>query len=390
MLLLAEEILAKKVPLVDVALLIFYSLPAIMALSFPFSSLVGSLMTVGKFTSSNEIIAFQASGISLKRIFIPVFIIGIVFSLFSFVMNDYYLPLGTMNFGRLYRKLLYSHPELEMESNSIKNYQESIMAAGKVGPEGVEKLFILDKEPEGNKRIITASEGRIDKTMEGVIGLILKDVVVHSVSKKDADRYSYTYADSMEYNILLKNISSAFRNPGPREMSSYDVYKEIEKKRQVLGNRREDNIYKAELSEFEYRHNYTSMVRQVYDGRITLENAKSTLDRLISQTSTARQRKVSDRSLQIYLIEFYKKFSIPFGCIPFIIFAFPVGLFTTRNGRSVGFGIGLFISIFYWGMLVAGQTLGIRSEFSPFLSMWIPNMVIMVLGVAAALVRVFR
>ena len=87
------------------------------------------------------------------------------------------------------------------------------------------------------------------------------------------------------------------------------------------------------------------------------------------------------------MMEFYKKFSIPFSCLPFILFAFPVGLFTRRSGKTVGFGIGLFISIFYWGLLVAGQTLGIRSDFSPFLSMWIPNLAILALAAAAFLVR---
>jgi len=57
---------------------------------------------------------------------------------------------------------------------------------------------------------------------------------VHTAGKKERDRYSYTVAERMSYNILLKNISTAFRSPGPREMSSYDVYREIRKKRSDL------------------------------------------------------------------------------------------------------------------------------------------------------------
>ena len=131
-LLLAEEILAKKVPLQDVFLIIIYSLPAIIALSFPFASLLGCLMAVGKLASANEMIAIQASGIPLRRVFLPLIVLGVVFSSASFVVNDYFLPLGTLNFGRLYRKLLYSHPELEMESYTVKNFQDSIIATGKV------------------------------------------------------------------------------------------------------------------------------------------------------------------------------------------------------------------------------------------------------------------
>ncbi len=386
-LLLAEEILAKKVPLQDVFLIIIYSLPAIIALSFPFASLVGCLMAVGKLASANEMIAIQASGIPLRRVFLPLIVLGVVFSSASFVVNDYFLPLGTLNFGRLYRKLLYSHPELEMESYTVKNFQDSIIATGKVDSRTVDGILIIDKEPDGGKRIITAGRARIDRTMEGVISLVLDDVTVHSVGKKEKQRYSYTFTERMSYNILLKNISSAFRNPGPREMSSYDVYREIRKKRGDLRLRSDENRIRAFIQEMEYRLTYDSVINRLYEGRITYDNGRNSLDRVLEQVYAARKRRVSDRSLQIYLIEFYKKFSIPFSCLTFIVFAFPVGLFTRRSGKTVGFGIGLFISIFYWGMLVAGQTLGIRAEFSPFLSMWLPNLVILILGGAAFIVR---
>ena len=54
------------------------------------------------------------------------------------------------------------------------------------------------------------------------------------------------------------------------------------------------------------------------------------------------------------------------------------------------FGIGLFVSIFYWSLLFAGQTLGIRMNFSPILSMWIPNMVIFTLGTIFMVLRFKR
>jgi len=54
---------------------------------------------------------------------------------------------------------------------------------------------------------------------------------------------------------------------------------------------------------------------------------------------------------------------------------------TRKSGRSVGFGLGLLISVVYWCLLVLGRTLGIRSGFNPFLTMWVPNLVIMIIGV---------
>ena len=390
MLLLAEEILSKKVPFQDVALLIIYSLPSIIALSFPFATLVGGLMAVGKFSSANEIIAFQASGISLFRIFLPFVVLSTCFTCVSFVMNDYYLPLSTMKFGRLYRKMLYSHPELEMESYSVKNFQESILATGKVEHDRINGLLIVDKEPDGNKRIISATSADIDKSIDGVISLRLNNVIVHAIDRKERDKYNYSTADSLTYNILLKNISLTFRNPGPREMSSIDVYTEIVKKRKDLDLRQNEKTENLFGFEYRYRQEYDAAINRLFAGEITYQNAQEALKRTLGELVAEKDRSIADRSLQLYLIEFYKKFSIPFGCLVFIFLAFPIGLFTKKSGRSMGFGIGLFVSIFYWGMMVAGQTLGIRSDFSPLLSMWIPNTVILILGGTVFLMRRIR
>ena len=154
LLLMAEEILTRNVPPLDVARLILYSMPAIVALSFPFGTLVGTLMAVGRFSSDNEIIAFRASGVPYRRLFAPLLILGVSFSLVSFVMNDYFLPLGTINFGRLYRELIFYNPELELEPFTVKNYQDATIVTGEVSGRQINDLVILDTTDQGERRIM--------------------------------------------------------------------------------------------------------------------------------------------------------------------------------------------------------------------------------------------
>ncbi|MDR0475748.1 MAG: LptF/LptG family permease, partial [Treponema sp.] len=94
-LLMAKEVLTKHVPFVQVALLILFSLPGVVAMSAPFASLVGMLMTVGRLTSDNEILVMLSSGISYRNIFLPAVLLGVVISLISFFANDVLLPAGT-------------------------------------------------------------------------------------------------------------------------------------------------------------------------------------------------------------------------------------------------------------------------------------------------------
>lgn len=391
LLLLAQDILAKHVSFPDVVLLVIYSLPAIIAISFPFASLVGALMAIGRLSSDNEILAMQASGISHARIFVPLVFLGMAFSIVSFVMNDYFLPLGTINFGKLYTKILYTNPQLELEPYSVKHYQNSVIVTGGVHGKMISDLVIFDSTPEKNQRIIIARDASLkrDNAELGVISLKLDHVFSLSVDAKRRDQFTYAVASQMLYNILLTDINVSIHPPTAREMSALDVYRIILRKEAELARLRSEKRARVALADYALRQSYEAAALAAGAGKLTAQMLRS-LEASYSTWSTERERPVIDRSLSIDRIEFNRKFSVPFACVVFVIFAFPAGLFTHRSGRSVGFGIGLFVSILYWGMLVAGQTLGYRMDYSPALSMWLPNLVILAAGVVLFLVRLRR
>jgi lipopolysaccharide export system permease protein len=110
--------------------------------------------------------------------------------------------------------------------------------------------------------------------------------------------------------------------------------------------------------------------------------ARTALDILWRNLNAEKGRSVGDLSLQSFRVEFHRKFSMPIGCLVFAFFAFPVGVRARRSGRTVGFGVGLFVAIVYWGLLVAGQTFGVRMSLSPALSMWFPDAVVLLAGAA--------
>jgi lipopolysaccharide export system permease protein len=394
LLLLAEDILAKDVPLVDVLKLILYSLPSIVALSFPFGALVGALMAVGRLSSDNEIIAFRASGISHRVLFVPMLLLGIAFSVFSFVMNDYFLPLGTIRFGNLYRELLYSNPRLELEPHSVIRYRDSTLVTGNVDAEGIDDLVIIEAPEAGERRVISADEARLTEEgpAPGVLSLELENVFSQQ-GRAGEGGYEYFSAASMVYNVLLRDITFSVRSPGPREMSSVDVYSVIREKRAELAERRrshEDSVTRERSAL--YRDYLAASRIGVYgeDGARRLPSP-SELDARLESLQRSDSRVIRDRSLQIYWIEFHKKFSIPFACLAFTVFAFPVGLLTRRSGRSVGFAVGLMVAVVYWAMLIAGQTLGTQQlSYSAFLSMWAPNLLLLALGGVVLFVRRHR
>jgi lipopolysaccharide export system permease protein len=54
----------------------------------------------------------------------------------------------------------------------------------------------------------------------------------------------------------------------------------------------------------------------------------------------------------------------------------------------VGFLVGVIISVIYWVLLFGGQTLGLRAGYSPFWTMWLPDILTMGIGLAMCLKRI--
>ena len=385
-LLLAEEVLSKNVPPLDVMKLIFFSLPSVLSISFPFAALVGALMAVGRLSSDNEVLAFQASGVHTSRILIPLLALSVALTGLSFLVNDYFIPVGNINFGKLYTQVFFANPGLELESYSIKRYQDAVIVTGAVEGNQISDIVIFDKDPEKDKRVISAGRATLshETDQRGVISLQLEDVFTHTSDQSKRDDFDYSLSSIMTYNILLRDISFSVRNPGPREMSSVDVWKVVKEKRAEYAAKVADHEEKIRRAGYKLTQAYRLASAIEGGGSRQLDQD---LEKLRGEIAGLRERSIVDRSLQNYEIEFYKKFSLPVACLVFILFAFPVGLLTKRSGRAVGFGVGLFVSILYWGMLFAGQQFGYRMNISPAVATWFPNIVILFAGAGMFLVR---
>ena len=194
----------------------------------------------------------------------------------------------------------------------------------------------------------------------------------------------------MIYNILLKDFSASFINPGPREMRSIDVWREIQVmdeqyRRQVAERDRQTDAQFFDLAmELRYLRDFAPRNPQLYTTRqANLANAYTVYTR-------SRDRKFVDRNLQLYRLEFHKKFSIHISCVVFVLFAFPVGLLARKSGKAVGFGIGLLMASLYWWLLLIAHTLGIRLELPPAFAMWFPNLVVFIAAGTLLIVRARR
>jgi lipopolysaccharide export system permease protein len=379
LLLMAGQILSKRVPLYQVALLVLYALPSIIAMASPFACLTGTLMTIGRFTSDNEILVFLSSGLSYRDIFFPAMVVGLLISIFSFFANDILLPAGTVQFSRLYRRILFSSPALELESNSVKHFKDTVVVTGPVVEKSIRDILIMDRTDDGERRVIIAGEAGLEDVGDGKISINLKNAFIRSGKENLKKNYDYASAENLQYIVSQEDMVQTVYSVGPREMSSVDVRKEIKNKEKALGVKIETELQKIAVETYDLE----DALRR---GNLTrIDTFTSNMQRSVESVRELAR----DRSLSIYRLEYFKKFSIPFAALSFILAAVAIGLMANKSGQTVGFIIGICMAALYWALLLIGQELGTRLDFSPFWSMWFPNVLAIAVGVVLTGIKVF-
>jgi len=87
------------------------------------------------------------------------------------------------------------------------------------------------------------------------------------------------------------------------------------------------------------------------------------------------------KQMDRYLVEIYKKYSIPVACLVFVLIGAPLGMMARRGGFGMGAGLSLGFFLFYWACLIGGEKLADRGALSPFWGMWIANIILGIMGI---------
>jgi lipopolysaccharide export system permease protein len=393
LLLMANNILAKKIPVIDVLLIIFYAIPQILLFAVPFGALVGSLMAVARLSSDNEVMAFQACGVSLKRLFAPLLVLSIVLSFLSFFVNDYLIPASYLEHKKLYNRILYANPQIELESYSVKRFKkiDTTIVIGEVINSVIYDIVIFDKTEKNEPRVITAEQAfiEINKEQVDVISLRLKAVFIQVISPENRARFEYSFCDTLIYNILIREFDQP-PLPTPMQKTTYDVWQMVQAKTKEVAAMELVEAQKAK----EILYMLAMEIRKVEDSYFTssqlLSKSRAECERLWKDYLKQKAKKINDRELQQYSLELHRKFAFPFACLFFMVFAFPIGLLARRSGRIVGFGIGLFVSVIYWGLLVVGHHIGFKENYPPLVAMWLPNLFVLCIGIIFYVLRSLR
>jgi len=383
----------------------------IVALAVPMAVLMACLMAFGQFSADNEITAIKASGISLYRIILPVLIVAAGLSIFLIWFNNDVLPDSNHRLRLLARDITIKKPTVNLEPGYL--YHEipnlSIRVDHLVEEQNLSKVkdvLIYDKtDPEVNKTVVARRGEIFVNESTGLLQITLYDGEIHEVKIDRLENYTrvqfkkYTITIPIP-NMVLQRSESGYR--GDREQSIKMMRQEIDNNLNLIDKRRqnlsifiESQIHRYfQMKQNKFNEQTETKITAKLSPILTEERKKSSrvklnlakqirihrnvLQRIKGERDINRSYELTNNRL---LVEIYKKYSIPFACIIFVLIGVPLGIMARRGNMAVGGGIGLVFFIIYWVFLIGGEELADRDMLSPFLSMWLANFIVGAFGI---------
>jgi lipopolysaccharide export system permease protein len=320
---LTDLVINKGVELIDIVLLIIYSSPPFLTFTLPMAFLLSTIVTLGRLSTENEILALKASGVNLRCLFVPIASVGILITAIALFNTNLLLPTSANLFRDTLVNVLKKGITVDDKEGIFNDTIPGVVIyIDKVDPQSnkLTGVLVSDDRNKDEKQTISASNGFIHLdpvTLD--LSFILYNGSLHKWEKKN-DTYRTVSFKDYTFMINLANMlpPSAGVRKRPFEMDR----KELRKAMELVNKDRQ------------------------YD-------------------------------LQI---EIYKKITIPMSALAFILLTVPLGIRRKVEGRFSGIIYSLVLFVFYYFLMALTENLGKTLLIPPLLVVSIPNTTIVLLG----------
>ena len=318
---IAQNIVNHGVSILEVFLIIIYISPAYLALTIPISVLVASVATFNQFSASNEWVAMKSCHLSFTQIMRPVFVFSIFTYLLAVIITVYALPWGNLAYKQKTYEIIKDRAVINIKPNifNLDFKHLVIFAKERHGQFQLMDVLIVDTTESTSPRIITANQAIILLDREALkIRLKLKKGTMHEVGDKPSE-YRTIKFDAYELNLDFPTTNHLERMAmvGHRELSI--------------------SLLLQQIKDFEKKGLPTYAAK----------------------------------------VELSKKFAIPFTCLLFGLLGAPLGIHSSRGGKSGSFVASIVIIFLYYVGLIFMQDMGKSGEIEPYLSVWLPNIIVL-------------
>jgi len=397
------ELAGKGLPLNAILKFFLYALPATVALTFPMAVLVAILYTFATFTAENEITAMKAGGLDLKRLLLPLLFVAGIITVVMIWFNDRILPESNHRWSQLFVEIARKTPTVALEPQTINKLapqanstQTYYLRAARIDP-ATNRLWdvsIYDVSNPNTVRSIYADSGiaQFNTTRTDMV-LTLWHGHMREVPLDDPKTFRRMSFEQQKFGI--PGIGTAFnagsQDPGyrgDREMTVGMLRARIDtlrtQKREELSRMRKEMEADVRYAAVGGRRPFAvdtvlpPVVGKLEAGGVRTRTRR-TADDLTATLGTIRNL---EEQMRDYDVEVHKKYSIAVASLVFVLVGVPLALRFGGGGIGMVIATSMVIFAIYYVGLIGGESLAGRGYVTPFVAMWIVNVLMTILGVA--------
>src|ERR1700691_1865666 len=303
-----------------VALIFLCSLTPVLAFTIPMAVLVGVLIGLGRLSADSEIVALRASGISLRRLLVPIGFVALGCSLGTLILTFWLSPAAIRTLQSLEARLLLTQAPYAIQP---RVFNEQI-------PHYI--LYVQDVEAAATRwhGVFLASSGQASTTSV----TIAQDAQVVANAGNNKFELHLGSGSTHEYDPRAPqhyNVTTFGQSEIPVEISS-----------PVAGPK---NV------------------------------AVSDSERSISELLAEKGPRWRDAR-----VEFHRRIAFPAACLIFALLGVPIGVRPRRGGRAAGLILTLVLIGGYYFLFVTGAHMAQQGSVAPWAGIWAGNIAGLILG----------
>lgn len=329
---LSNKVVDKNLPITDAIQILLLKIPEFTAYALPISLMLATLLSYGRLSQDNEIIALRSCGTSLYRIIVPALVLSLIVTGITFLFSEWVVP--TANYRAtaiLVKSIQEEHPFWQNKDIFYPNYQEVELSSGEKLRK-LKSLFYAEKFDGQAMKTLTILEWS---------GGNLSRIIVSESANWNGIHKQWDFFNGTVYHIAP---DASYREAHPFRHQRFALPKEpfefVMQGRDPL----EMNIVQA--------REYIKLLRWLGD----------------------------QKKLTTFEVRIHQKLAFPFICIVFGLIGSVLGVQPLQMTRGTSFGLSVVIIFGYYVLAFLMGSLGMIGLLSPGMAAWLPNL----LGLAIA------
>ncbi len=315
-------------PIIQALTILTLHMPQILVITIPIGVLWASFLVFSRLNNDSELIAMRTSGFSLTQILRPVILFGLLTSVVSFGINEFVVPASSPLARKLEIYSAYKNPF----PNSQKNFTYLEKGAKK-------KL----------RRIFYAAYYNADKD-------ILKNIVILDFTRGG-----------------LTQIYTAKQARWVPQKGGWELYKGIS--HYISTDDQLSRVSSFEVFFIPSGSTPAKLIRELSKpGEMNFVKLQQFLE--LQKDSTIHTDDYNEAKVTLH-----RKFAQPLACLLIALIGAPLGILPRRSSSSLNYVVlAIIIFQFYVSQSVC-QSLAETGKLLPFVAAWLPNFVLIVMGV---------